>query len=299
MLLSIRLISRKGCGGCRDTCTGASLPPRRGVLTDYHNHTPLCHHAEGNPIEYARHAESIGLAEIGLSDHNPMREHLDEWRMSIEQLPRYFDLVEEARQGVGIPVRLALECDYLEGREAWTDETAKLGNWDYLIGSVHYIQEDLAVDDPKYMNHFKTPAEIEQMWKLYWRLYEKMIRTKQYDFHAHPDLAKRFGALPAGDLRPYYEPVIQALVDTKGILEVSTASLRKGLSECYPARAMLEMAFSAKVPIVINSDAHKPTDVGADFAHALEFVRSVGYRETIRFNQRQRTVVPLPETWPL
>lgn len=280
-------------------CRNVPSPPRRGVLTDYHNHTPLCHHAEGDPIEYARHAESIGLAEIGLSDHNPTQGHLDDWRMSLDDLPRYLDMVEEARQGVSIPVRLSLECDYLEGREAWTDETAALAPWDYLIGSVHYIQDDLAVDDPKYMNHFKTPSEIEMMWRQYWRLYEKMVRTKQYDFHAHPDLAKRFGALPTGDLRPYYEPAIQALADTGGVMEVSTASLRKGLSEFYPSRTMLEMAFSAGVPIVINSDAHKPADVGADFAHALAFVRSVGYRETVRFHNRQRTLVPLPETWPL
>ncbi len=281
------------------TCTPAPLPPRRGVLTDYHNHTPLCMHAGGSPLDYARHAQSIGLAEIGISDHNPTREHLDDWRMPLAQLPLYLDMVEEARQGVTIPVRLSLECDYLEGREAWTDETASLAEWDYLIGSVHYIQDGLAVDDPKYMNHFKTAPDIEQMWKMYWRLYEKMVRTRQYDFHAHPDLAKRFGALPPGDLRPYYEPVIQALADTQGVMEVSTAGLRKDLRQIYPAREMLEMAFSAGVPIVINSDAHKPGDVGADFAQALEFVRSVGYRETVRFNKRHRTIVPLPETGPL
>jgi histidinol-phosphatase (PHP family) len=69
--------------------------------------------------------------------------------------------------------------------------------------------------------------------------------------------------------------------------------------EIYPAREMLEMAFSAKVPIVINSDAHKPTDVGVDFNQALELVRSVGYTSTVRFEKRQRKEVPLPERWPL
>ena len=276
------------------------LRHERSVLTDYHTHHPLCRHAEGHPIEYARHARSIGLAEIGFSDHNPTPEFLDEWRMAWDELPVYLAEVEQARQAVPeIPVRLSLECDYLEGREAWTDRIAGLAEWDYLIGSVHYIQDGLAVDDPKYMNHFKTQPEILEMWKNYWRLYEKMIRAQQHDFYAHPDLAKRFGALPTGDLRPYYGPVIQALADTKGVMEVSTASLRKGLNEFYPARTMLEMAFSAGVPIVINSDAHKPTDVGADFAQALEFVRSIGYRETVRFEKRQRRVVPLPETWPL
>jgi histidinol-phosphatase (PHP family) len=88
-------------------------------------------------------------------------------------------------------------------------------------------------------------------------------------------------------------------VDTNGILEVSTAGLRKDVREIYPAREMLEMAFAAKVPIVINSDAHLPTDVGVDFNQALDLVRSVGYTTTVRFEQRQRKVVPLPEAWPL
>ena len=29
------------------------------MLTDYHTHTPLCLHAEGNPVDYARHAREI------------------------------------------------------------------------------------------------------------------------------------------------------------------------------------------------------------------------------------------------
>ena len=62
---------------------------------------------------------------------------------------------------------------------------------------------------------------------------------------------------------------------------------------------MLELAFSADVPIVINSDAHKPSEVGQDFGLALQLVREVGYRTTVRFEKRHRIVVPLPEKWPL
>jgi histidinol-phosphatase (PHP family) len=83
-------------------------------------------------------------------------------------------------------------------------------------------------------------------------------------------------------------------VDTSGILEVSTAGLRKDVREIYPAREMLEMAFTAGVPIVINSDAHTPGDVGKDYDKALDLVRSVGYTSTVRFEKRQRKVVPLP-----
>jgi histidinol-phosphatase (PHP family) len=269
------------------------------MLADYHTHTPLCRHAEGNPVEYARHAQSIGLAEIGFSDHNPMPEFFDDWRMLITDLPRYVELVTEAREALpGFPIRLALECDYLEGREKWIEKTATLGEWDYLIGSVHYIHDGIAVDDPQHMARWTTATDIEHMWSVYWKLYEKMIRTGLFDFYAHPDLAKKFGFRPAVDLRRYYEPVVQALLDTHAVMEVSTAGLRKEVAEIYPAREMLEMAYSAKVPIVISSDAHQPVDVGADFDQALKLVRSVGYTTTVRFEKRQRREVLLPESWP-
>lgn len=270
------------------------------MLADYHTHTPLCLHAEGHPREYVERARRLGMAEIGISDHNPMPEHFDDWRMPISNFPKYLEMVDEARsENLGFPVRLGLECDFLEGREGWIEETVGMADWDYLIGSVHYISPEWAIDDPKHLSRWQNAADVEEIWAAYWRAYEKCIRSGLFDFFAHPDLAKKFGFRPAGDLRRYYEPVIQALADTKGVMEVSTAGLRKEVREIYPAREMLEMAFAAGVPIVINSDAHKPAEVGQDFDQALRLVREAGYRSTVRFEKRRRIEAPLPEKWPV
>jgi histidinol-phosphatase (PHP family) len=270
------------------------------VLTDYHTHTPLCRHASGHPIDYLIAAKTAGLSEIGFSDHNPMPEPFDDWRMDLAEFPRYLEMVEEAKAVAnGFPVRLSLECDYLEGREAWLEATQSLADWDYLIGSVHYIAPGWDVDNPKHLSRWRESGAVEEIWSLYWKLYEKCIRTGFFTFCAHPDLAKKFGFRPVGDLRPYYEPVIQAFVDTQTIMEVNTAGLRKDVREIYPCRELLELAHSAGVPIVINSDAHAPEEVGLDFAQALALVRSVGYTETVRFQKGQPTRVPLPISWPM
>ncbi len=270
------------------------------MLTDYHTHTPLCRHAEGHPNDYVAAARAAGLAEIGFSDHNPMPEAFDDWRMDWAEFPRYLELVAEAREtAAGFPVRLSLECDYLEGREDWLEKTQYLAPWDYLIGSVHYIAPGWDVDNPKHLSRWRNQGAVEEIWALYWRLYEKCVRSGFFEICAHPDLAKKFGFRPAGDLRRYYEPVIQAFADTGVVMEVSTAGLRKDVAEIYPARTMLELAHSAGVPIVINSDAHAPGEVGQDYAQALALVRSVGYTETVRFDRCQRVTVPLPESWPV
>jgi len=260
---------------------------------DYHLHTPLCKHAVGHPREYAAKGQALGLPEIGLSDHSPMSEYFDDWRMALDEFPIYLEMVDEARvEFPNLPIRLGLEVDFLKGGEEWIRKLSRLADFDYFIGSVHYITEDWAVDDPRHISRFSGEA-VNEIWSAYWKLYEEAIRTGLFDFMAHPDLPKKFGHRPEGDLRGYYEPVIQALADTGTAFEINTAGLRKDVREMYPARQFLEMAFSAKIPLLINSDAHDPSEVGAGFSQAIQLAREVGYRETLLFDKRERRTHPL------
>jgi histidinol-phosphatase (PHP family) len=181
---------------------------------DYHLHTPLCHHATGAPIEYVAAARARGLDEIGFSDHSPMPgpEPFDEWRMTRAELPRYLDLVAETAQAAApFPVRLGLECDFIAGQESWIEELAGRAPWDYLIGSVHYLAPRWDVDNPRWIGRFTaSETAVEEIWTLYWREYERCIASGLFDFVAHPDLVKKFGHRPAGDLRRFYDPAIAA-----------------------------------------------------------------------------------------
>ena len=265
--------------------------PLRG-FADYHLHTPLCHHATGWPKEFAARALELGLDEIGFADHNPMPAPFDDWRMSIDDLPRYLDAVEEARAAFPqIPIRLGLECDFIPGREAWIEKLSTMASWDFFIGSVHYLPEGWEVDHPKYLSRHSGAAE--QIWSSYWVAFESCVRSGLFDFVGHPDLPKKFGHRPTGDLRRFYEPAVAALAETKIPFEINTAGLRKDCRELYPAREFLELAAEARVPLLINSDAHDPAELGAGFAEATAMARAAGYTETVRFVARERTFAPL------
>ena len=263
------------------------------MQADYHLHTPLCHHAEGSPADYAKVAIERGLEEIGFSDHNPMPTQFDDWRMSIGDLPAYLDMVQAAReQYPALPIRVGLECDFIAGQETWIEHLAGKTDWDYLIGSVHYIAYGWAVDDPKWIGRFKD-RPVDEIWTMYWKAYEQCIRSGLFDFVAHPDLVKKFGFRPEGDLRKYYEPSIAAAAEKNVAIEINTAGLRKPVNELYPSREFLEMAFAADIPLLINSDAHAPEEVGADFSSAVQLAKEVGYTQTLRFEKRKRRFVPL------
>lgn len=263
-------------------------------LTDYHVHTPLCRHAEGWPLEMAARAVELGLAELGFADHNPMPVLFDDWRMLREELPQYLEQVDWARRQFPLlPIRLGMEMDFLEGCEAWWEELRGAAPWDFWIGSVHYLADGMEVDNPKYLSRYKE-SDPGDMWAAYWERYEECIRSGWFDFVAHPDLPKKFGFLPEGDLRRFYEPSIQALVDTGLAYEINTAGLRKDCRELYPSRQFAALAREAGVPVLINSDAHAVGELGAGYAEAVALLREVGYTEVVRYEGRRRVSVPLP-----
>ena len=96
-------------------------------------------------------------------------------------------------------------------------------------------------------------------------------------------------------MRRFYEPAIQALLDTGVAYEINTAGLRKDCRELYPAREFVELARAAGVPVLINSDAHAVAELGAGFREAIGLLRDCGYAETVRFERGKKIRVPLPE----
>ena len=256
---------------------------------DYHTHTPFCHHAVGEPDAFVEAALLVGVTELGVSDHAPqIPEPFDDWRMAVADLPGYLRWIERARAHAAgrIPVRAGLECDWLAGCESWIAELASRYEWDYLIGSVHYLG-DWDFDNPKWLGRW-AECDVDAVWSHYWKTYADMAEAGIFDILGHPDLVKKFSHVPAGDLDRFYEPAIDAIAASGSVIELNTAGWHKPCAEAYPAPRFLELACSAGIGLVISSDAHAPGEVGRDFAMAIELAKAAGYRETVLFEKRRR-----------
>src|SRR5436190_15683424 len=207
---------------------------------DYHMHTPLCRHATGEPTEYAAHALKAGLREIGFSDHSPMRQDdFDDWRMRLDQLDEYVDKVEKARRDhPALAIKLALEVDYLPGQEEWIQELSSRHPWDYLIGSVHYVSDSWAVDNPFQLSKWKDRDAFE-VWSIYFERLTMAAETGFFEIIGHVDLPKKFGHRPTKDCTPLYEKFLSAAKKHNCAIELITAGLRKDCQEIYPSREIL------------------------------------------------------------
>ncbi|HEY3932396.1 MAG TPA: histidinol-phosphatase HisJ family protein [Verrucomicrobiae bacterium] len=263
-----------------------SLPP------DYHMHTPLCRHATGEPADYAKHAVETGLTEIGFSDHSPMRQdNFDNWRMNFSQLDEYVEKVRKTQKDFPqLQIRLALEVDYFPNGEDWICELAAKYPWDYFIGSVHYVSDSWAIDDPQKLSEWKSRDSFE-VWQIYFERLTKAAESKLFEIIGHADLPKKFGHKPNRDCTPLYESFLNAAKKFGCAIELNTAGLRKDCKEIYPSREILQLTFQKGVPITFGSDAHAPQEVGMNFSEAIQLARDAGYKECCRFQNRKRGFV--------
>jgi histidinol-phosphatase (PHP family) len=259
---------------------------------DYHTHTPLCRHAVGEPVDYARRAVELGLKEMGFSDHSPMpQDDFDDWRMFDRQLDEYVAKVRQAQQTFPqLTIRLALEVDYLPGHEPWIRKLAARHPWDYFIGSVHYVSDGWDIDNPAKLSEWKKRDAFE-VWTAYFDRLTQAAESQLFHIIGHADLPKKFGIRPVQNCRPLYKKFLTAAAKSSCAIELNTAGLRKDCREIYPCVELLELAWRMRVPITFGSDAHKPEEVGMNFTEAVALARSVGYTETCRFTRRQHEFV--------
>lgn len=259
---------------------------------DYHTHTPLCHHATGEPVELAAQAVRVGLPELGFSDHNPMpNDDFDDWRMRASDLEHYLANVREAqRKYPQLSIKLGLEVDYLPGYEDWVKELANNYPWDYLIGSVHYLSDSWAIDNPQQLAKWKSRDTFE-VWTAYFERLAMAAESRLFDIIGHADLCKKFCFYPKQDCTALITRFLDAARRTGVAIELNTAGLRKECKEIYPSPEILNLAFQAGVPITFGSDAHAPAEVGLNLAEAVQLARSVGYKHSLRFTKRVRESV--------
>jgi histidinol-phosphatase (PHP family) len=256
-------------------------------------HTPLCKHAVGEPEEYVRRAQARGLDEIGFSDHNPMPGGYDvDFRMSEGELPGYVETIRAIqRKFPDYPVRLGLEADYHEGCEEFVRESTARFDFDYVIGSVHYLK-DWPMDNPDHQARFEE-RDVLGIYREYFEKVERLAASGLYDILGHPDVVKKFGHRPSRSIDDLLGRAVDAVEKAGMSLDVNTSGLRRPAKEIYPSRRFLELAREAGVTVTLGSDAHRPEEVGEGFAEAVALLKSVGYDEIQRYRGREKEAVKL------
>lgn len=256
---------------------------------DLHNHTYLCNHANGTMDQYVQKAIELGIDVYGFSEHAPMKNFDDGYRLTLDKKELYeksvFELKEKYKDQ--IEILFAYEVDFIEG-DYILDEVINT-KVDYFIGSVHYLGK-WGFDNPEYIAEYEN-KDIDLIWEEYFRAVELMAKSGKFDIVGHLDLIKIFKYLPKKDVRVIADNALKAIKQANMAIEINSAGYRKPIAEQYPSRELLERAYELEIPITFSSDAHDVAQIGFEYIKATQLAKSIGYNKCTRFSQRDKKLV--------
>ena len=252
-------------------------------MIDYHLHV-IAHGDRPmtveNILEYCEVAHERGIRQMGITEHDRYLEDID------------LAAFQEARElSQDVELRLGIEIDFVPGQEERMDHDATALPYDYVIGSVHRVDNE-EVDHPDHLEIYEK-WETYDLYEAYYRNVREAALCGRFEILGHPDLIKIFRKFPDRDITPMLEETADAIAESGIVVDVNAAGLRKPIGEIYPSKDFLQMLHRRGVQIILSSDAHAADQVAAGYDKNLKLVHDVGYREVVTFKDRERGALSL------
>jgi histidinol-phosphatase (PHP family) len=254
----------------------------RGLI-DYHTHSVLSDGLE--PYEaMVRVAIEKGLDEIGFSDHVCLKPV--SWAMQEIDLPVMTHQIFEIREKYShlITVRYGIELDYFPGREEELSRIIESLPLDYVIGSLHFIDEWNFDGDQSLYGKWSN----DHLYVMYYQLVQQMTASRLFDIIGHLDIIKKFAVYPETDQTLLYEETAKVIQNSGVVVELNTGGLDRPCAEFNPGPQWLEILHAHRIPVTLTSDAHHPDQIARHYQAAINLLKKTGYLDIVTFNRRNR-----------
>lgn len=269
------------------------------MLTNHHTHSQYSD-GSSQPEEYITEAISKGFNILGFTEHSPLPFE-NTFSFKIETKEEYVALMNSLKQKYSgqISVYSGMEMDYIPGMSDSFGKTRTDYKLDYMIGSVHLVKPENTdelwfTDGPDYRTYDQGLNElfggdIKKAVTTYYRQLNEMIETQHIDIIGHFDKIKmhnrdRFFK----EDEPWYlelvSETLDLLQDRDIIVEVNTRGIYKQRSETtYPGLDILKQIKKMRIPVMVNSDAHKPHELDLAFTEGFSLLKEAGINEVVYF----------------
>jgi histidinol-phosphatase (PHP family) len=157
----------------------------------------------------------------------------------------------------------------------------ELHNLDYIVGSVHWVNEmpfDTSLKD--FNTVVANTGGLEPFLLRYYDLVAAMIDRVQPEVVGHLDVPRLY----AGDSDATHSAFVHQRVDSildriaagGMLLETNVSALTKGLPEPYPASWIVERARDAGIRFTFSDDSHSVDQVGAHIPEGRDYLLAHG-----------------------
>ncbi len=250
----------------------------------FHSHTQFCD-GRATMQEFVESAVEAGFTHYGFSPHSPVP-IASPCNMSFDDVPVYLAEVERLRSIYGDRIKLyaAMEVDYLGPEWGPSHDYFRQLPLDYRIGSVHFIPycngELIDIDGnaerfkANMKSHFRD--DIRYVVETFFNASSAMIDAGGFDIIGHFDkVAQNASAYMPGIedfrwFRSLVEDLIGQICRSGVIVEINTKA-KNVHGRIFPSERYLPELIEARVPLIVNSDAHVPAliDASRDYAYGV------------------------------
>lgn len=254
------------------------------ILSSPHVHTQFCD-GKSTAEEMVRAAIAGGCQSLGFSGHAPQLFD-PPCCMSAQNEIAYRAEVRRLQQAYAPQLRIWL------GMELDLFASADTAEYDYLIGSVHYlpcaggfVAVDGAPEPIRRLCQQEYRGDGLAMAREYYRLYAALMRSRKPAIGGHIDLIRKSNALLGlfDETAPAYRRAVQEALDAaleSGVtLEVNTGGMaRYNAPAPYPSRWILERWRDMGGQVILASDCHFAPQLLAAYDQAVTLLLDIGYR---------------------
>ncbi len=237
---------------------------------DFHTHTNYCD-GKNSPEEMILSAIEKGLEAYGFSGHGYTAFDL-RYCMDLDETAAYKRdiLALKEKYKDKIEVLLGIELD------AFSDHDTS--DYDYVIGSCHYVEKDgkyRAVDEKAYEVEAICNEWYGGDYYAFAEDYFKVVASlasKKIDIIGHFDLITKFneGDKLFDTKNPRYlaaaKSAIDALLPLGVPFEINTGAISRGYrTEPYPAKNLIDYIKEKGGTLILNSDTHSKDNIAFQF----------------------------------
>jgi len=255
---------------------------KRRILSNLHTHTAFCD-GKATPEELVKKAIDLGMDTLGFSGHS-YTPFDNGYTMSPTSTEQY------ARDVRRLQREYADRLHILLGVEQELFAPLVEGDFDYRIGSVHYVCENgeyCSVDDTFDLLESSVRSHFGGDWYRLTRTYYETVAyvadKTDCDIVGHFDLVAKFNErFPRFDERDprYVGPAIDALdllLERDVIFEVNTGAVARGYRRLpYPLPIFLHRIAEKRGRVTLSCDAHEADSLLYGFSDACAVLRASG-----------------------
>lgn len=265
------------------------------ILANYHTHSTFCDGTD-EPRAYIEEAIKQSLKVLGFSSHAPLPFQCG-WTIPVDSYPLYLQTIQSLKSEYRehLDILCGLEIDYIP--ELWPQikSLVKPEQLDYFIGSIHFV--DCFNDgtpwsiDGSHEEFYKGWKEIfnfdsHALTHKYFEYTRRMIKEMQPPIIGHLDKIKMQHQpdcfIP--DTDPLYRKelmhTLEEIASSGCKVEINTRGVyRRQEHDFYPGKWVLQEMYHLNIPVVINSDAHRPHEITLLFKESVAQLQQIGYKK--------------------